>query len=880
MVKGKLLRFFVSCIVVVLVIFPAAALAASGMQDGLQLILTTDKVSYAKNEIITINAAVTNTNSFNITGVKLDISVPTDLTYKTTSPTGSIDLTAGQTADLSAEAVLSSTPDDMPQTGDYAPVELALLLVLLSAGALAYLLILKRKNRASFLSILLCITLMSSSCFLIPSPAYALPAAKSFTVSLPVSVDGENYTLQATLSYSPPAPNPPVLYAVTVNGGTGSGNYAPGATVTITADAPEPGYAFTGWTVVSGGVTLSSASSMAATFTMPASPVEVTATYELITYAVTVNGGTGGGNYAPGATVTITADAPNPGDAFTGWTVVSGGVMLHSAFSMAATFTMPATPVEVTATYELITYAVTVNNGTGSGNYAPGATVTITADAPNPGDTFTGWTVVSGGVTLHSASSTATTFTMPATPVEVTATYALTTYAVTVNGGTGSGNYAPGATVTITADAPDPGYAFTGWTVISGGVTLHSASSTATTFTMPATPVAVTATYELITYAVTVNNGTGGGNYAPGATVTITADAPNPGDTFTGWTVVSGGVTLHSASSTATTFTMPASPVAVTATYALITYAVTVNDGTGGGNYAPGATVSITADAPDPGYVFAGWTVVSGGVTLNSALSAATTFTMPASPVAVTATYELITYAVTVNNGTGGGNYAPGATVSITADAPDPGYSFTGWTVVSGGVTLASDTSAATTFTMPATPVEVTATYVMALNFSSGGNTTMTTLAGGLLNQAAIIGGNGAANTVYTLPLNLAGNTAALAQAQTISQNMILTGWNATFTMVNTQVLIGTNITAYADIYIAPSGSDEFSRAGALTPLTPFFTGPIGNGVSASCSVSGLTVPISAGDRVILVCHCEVTAGMDVSTTFIGTVTAQATLKK
>ncbi len=664
MVKGKLLRFFVSCIVVVLVIFPAAALAASGMQDGLQLILTTDKVSYAKNEIITINAAVTNTNSFNITDVKLDISVPTDLTYKTTSPTGSIDLTAGQTADLSAEAVLSSTPDDMPQTGDYAPVELALLLVLLSAGALAYLLILKRKNRASFLSILLCITLMSSSCFLIPSPAYALPAAKSFTVSLPVSVDGENYTLQATLSYSPPAPNPPVLYAVTVNGGTGSGNYAPGATVTITADAPEPGYAFTGWTVVSGGVTLSSASSMAATFTMPASPVEVTATYELITYAVTVNGGTGGGNYAPGATVTITADAPNPGDAFTGWTVVSGGVMLHSAFSMAATFTMPATPVEVTATYALITYAVTVNNGTGSGNYAPGATVTITADAPNPGDTFTGWTVVSGGVTLNSASSTAT------------------------------------------------------------------------------------------------------------------------------------------------TFTMPASPVAVTATYALITYAVTVNDGTGGGNYAPGATVSITADAPDPGYVFAGWTVVSGGVTLNSALSTATTFTMPASP------------------------------------------------------------------------VEVTATYVRTLDFSSGGNTTMTTVIGGLLNQGAVIGGDAAASaTVYPLQMNLSGNADALAQAQTISENMILTGWKATFTMQNALALIGTNITAYADIYIAPSGSDEFSRAGTLS-LTPFFTGIAASGDIASGSVSGLNVPISAGDRVILVCHCKVTAGIDVSTTFTGTVTAQATLKK
>ena len=325
---------------------------------------------------------------------------------------------------------------------------------------------------------------------------------------------------------------------------------------------------------------------------------------------------------------------------------------------------------------------------------------------------------------------------------------------------------------------------------------------------------------------------------------------------------------------------MPATPVEVTATYELITYAVTVNNGTGGGNYAPGATVTITADAPNPGDTFTGWTVVSGGVTLHSASSTATTFTMPASPVAVTATYALITYTVTVNDGTGGGNYAPGATVSITADAPDPGYVFAGWTVVSGGVTLASSSSAATTFTMPASPVEVTATYVRTLDFSSGGNTTMTTVIGGLFNQGAVIGGDAAASaTVYPLQMNLSGNADALAQAQTISENMILTGWNATFTMQNALALIGTNITAYADIYIAPSGSDEFSRAGTLS-LTPFFTGIAASGDIASGSVSGLNVPISAGDRVILVCHCKVTAGIDVSTTFTGTVTAQATLKK
>ena len=69
------------------------------------------------------------------------------------------------------------------------------------------------------------------------------------------------------------------------------------------------------------------------------------------------------------------------------------------------------------------------------------------------------------------------------------------------------------------------------------------------------------------------------------------------------------------------------------------------------------------------------------------------------------------TYAVTVNNGTGDGSYAAGATVTITADTASSGHEFDKWTVVSGGVTLASATSATTTFEMPASAVEVTATY-------------------------------------------------------------------------------------------------------------------------------------------------------------------------
>ncbi|HZJ77911.1 MAG TPA: hypothetical protein VFD52_03820 [Clostridia bacterium] len=69
----------------------------------------------------------------------------------------------------------------------------------------------------------------------------------------------------------------------------------------------------------------------------------------------------------------------------------------------------------------------------------------------------------------------------------------------------------------------------------------------------------------------------------------------------------------------------------------ITTYAVTVNSGTGGGNYAVGATVSITANAPATGKVFDKWTT-SDGVTFGDANTTTTTFVMPAKAVTVTGT--------------------------------------------------------------------------------------------------------------------------------------------------------------------------------------------------------------------------------------------------
>ncbi|MCW3097155.1 MAG: hypothetical protein JWL77_2773 [Chthonomonadaceae bacterium] len=65
------------------------------------------------------------------------------------------------------------------------------------------------------------------------------------------------------------------------------------------------------------------------------------------------------------------------------------------------------------------THVLTVVNGSGSGTYAPGTVVTITANAPPAGQSFAMWT----GATVANATASSTTLTMPSTDATVTATY-------------------------------------------------------------------------------------------------------------------------------------------------------------------------------------------------------------------------------------------------------------------------------------------------------------------------------------------------------------------------------------------------------------------------------------------------------------------------
>ena len=277
------------------------------------------------------------------------------------------------------------------------------------------------------------------------------------------------------------------------------------------------------------------------------------------TYSITVKNGTAQvGDDTTGLTsafegekVTVSGNNKNPGvTKFGGWKVIS-----PESFELTEaqknteknmTFTMPASPVELKASYSfpapVLDMQVTVKGGTirvGEGErqtgtvfVQPGQTVTIEADEPaKENESFHHWKVendssknigiIEGSLGSETEKGTEKiVFTMPQDGVKLTAVYSIPASVlrstVTVEGGTakstlGEGSDIPaeiGTTVEITATPYDaekyPGMEFVEWEIkypdsfyekFPGGIPenlqlkLDNAKSAATTFEMPAYPV-------------------------------------------------------------------------------------------------------------------------------------------------------------------------------------------------------------------------------------------------------------------------------------------------------------------------------------------------------------------------------------------------------
>ncbi|SFL78328.1 InlB B-repeat-containing protein [Enterococcus mundtii] len=139
---------------------------------------------------------------------------------------------------------------------------------------------------------------------------------------------------------------------------------------------------------------------------------------------------------------------------------------------------------------------------------------------------------------------------------------------------------------------------------------------------------------------------------------------------------------------------------------------------------AQGATTTVTAAAPATGYQFAGFDVSGTGSSITNVNTSnrTGTFTMGSQNATVTARYELsnrtLTLARSPQAGSASNPTAPttslvvGATTTVTAGAPSPGYRLVGFNVTGNGtitnVNLANRTA---TFTMGTENATVTAEY-------------------------------------------------------------------------------------------------------------------------------------------------------------------------
>jgi hypothetical protein len=95
------------------------------------------------------------------------------------------------------------------------------------------------------------------------------------------------------------------------------------------------------------------------TVSVASTGVDFTGTVEHVepsVYTLTVDNGTGSGEIAEGDTVTITADVPEPGQAFDMWISSEGG-SFDDVYAESTGFTMPGNAVTVTATYRDATMA-------------------------------------------------------------------------------------------------------------------------------------------------------------------------------------------------------------------------------------------------------------------------------------------------------------------------------------------------------------------------------------------------------------------------------------------------------------------------------------------------------------------------------------------
>ena len=442
------------------------------------------------------------------------------------------------------------------------------------------------------------------------------------------------------------------LFALSVAGGTGSGNYPGGTSVNLLADDPAIHKEFSTWEVLSGGLEFGDILDENTSVTTGFSEATVKAVYTDVLYNLTVTNGEGSGDYIVNADLTIVANTPAENMIFSGWELVQGDADINNLNSTETTVILNGGAAEVKANYKAkevaLEYVLSVTNGTGSGTYNQSEGIVIKSNAPEASEEFKGWELVSGTAVFENAGAIETTISLGSVNVAVKATYGVKVveaelFELTVAQGTGSGNYELMESIDIMAGDAAEGQKFKAWELLSGAVDFGNINASTTTVKLTEGAATIKATYEDVIVVVdkfdlTVNNGTGSGTYSVDTEITIVAEEPGINMVFKQWELTSGNSIINNVESNITTLTTGDEPSVITALYENEKFELTVTNGAGDGMYELGSEVDIVADVK-AGFKFLNWEIISGGGVFADLNASSTKITVEAKKSEITAVY-------------------------------------------------------------------------------------------------------------------------------------------------------------------------------------------------------------------------------------------------
>ncbi|MBR7082129.1 MAG: InlB B-repeat-containing protein, partial [Oscillospiraceae bacterium] len=396
-----------------------------------------------------------------------------------------------------------------------------------------------------------------------------------------------------------------------------------------------------------------------------------------------------------------------------------GGWFTDSACTKALTDAdlMPAGGATVYAKWNDNFYTVkfNANNGTGTAmadqKIEIGVSTKLTKNSySRTGHTFDGWATTATGTRAYTDEQAVTNLARAGETITLYAVWKGNEFNITWDYAGGTVTPAnptkANAGTTVTFKAPTKtNYTLTGWTADPSTLTV---AANATTFTMPASNVKLTAQWTRDTYKVhfDANNAAATGTMADqtinrGEATALTAIGFSvPGHTFKGWATSATGGVVYGDKASVNNIANANATITLYAVWEANSHAINyeLDNGTNAATNPMTAKYGDTVTLADPTrqyYEFTGWTTVSP---TSLVWKTAKSFEMPDEDVTVKATWKALQYTVTFNgNGATGGGMAPqtitiGVPTALTRNGfSKTGYVFEGWSETANGAVQYQD---------------------------------------------------------------------------------------------------------------------------------------------------------------------------------------------